>query len=141
MSRRYVRDSRGRFASTGSGRIYSAAAADTRTAGMIQRGNHQATFRAQRASSRRTDSPKAAAGQIARAYRGDMTGLRQDLRNTRRQGMKNMLDAARDVRTQGGIHPVDRALQKYKAGQLSKARLRRIVARHTLRSRSTDALR
>ena len=152
MGRRYTRDKKGRFASTGasgSGSIvnasgpgsisrkpvvFSAAAADTRTAGMIQRGNRRATVRATRATAK--DSPARAATRLARTQGNDIAGIRSDLRASRREALDFVKDAIGD---QGAAHPVARATSKYRQGKLSQGAVRRRLNRAILQERSTDS--
>ena len=145
MARRYNRDSKGRFARAGgpgsiSGKpvIFSAAAADTRTAGMIQRGSPRATFRASRSDEGAKYSPAGAARRMARNYRQDPEGLRADLKISRRRATQEMGFEIVDARKSGNIHPVDRALSRRKSGRISERRLRQIIARSQLKARSTD---
>lgn len=86
MARRYVRDSKGRFASTGgSGRFRSQFAANTRLAGKYEQAikkegdwelnkpNLPVRAVAPTRSTRRTSA------RMSNLYRGDVKGLRQDL--------------------------------------------------------------
>ena len=146
MARRYNRDSKGRFARAGgpgsiSNRpvVFSAAAADTRTAGMIQRGNPRATFRATRAGEEAKYSPKGAARRMARTYRQDPEGLRADLKISRREARQELAFEIADARKTGSTHPVDRALSRKKSGRIDERKLRQIIARGQLKARSTDA--
>lgn len=103
MARRYVRDSKGRFARTGgsgSSRIKSQFAANTRLAGAYERaikkndGDWELSSKQTRGLPVRavapTRSTRRTAARMSNLYRGDVAGLKQDLHN--------MTAQARDVK-------------------------------------------
>ena len=131
MARRYVRDSKGRFARTGgsgSSRIRSQLAANTRLAGQYQRAmekegdwelnkpNLPVRAVAPTRSTRRTSA------RMANLYRGDVKGLRQDLHMmTEEASGRAMTRLTRDVARGRAPNPRTEA----QAARMLQRRLRR----------------
>ena len=131
MARRYVRDSKGRFASTGgsgSSRIRSQFAANTRLAGKYEQAmkkegdwelskpNLPVRGVAPTRSTRRTS------GRMSNAYRGDVAGLRSDLNIMTRNAQGRAMDRlTRDVARGRAPNPKSEA----QAARMLQRRLRR----------------
>jgi len=115
MARRYVRDSKGRFASTGSNRVYSQRAANTRLAGKygqaikkndgdweLIKPNLPVKGVAPTKSTRRTSA------RMSNLYRGDIKGLRDDLELLVQGSQdKAMAKLTRDIKTGKSRMPKD----------------------------------
>ena len=130
MARRYIRDSRGRFAPTGSSRIRSPIAAQTRLAGKYEQaikkndGDWELTKPnlpvrgvAPTKNTRRTS------GRLSNMYTGNVRDLRADMRNMYEDAKVSSLNRlARDIRAGRAKNPGN---NEAKAARMLQARLRR----------------
>ena len=130
MARRYIRDSRGRFARTGSSRIKSPIAAQTKLAGKYEQAikkndgdwelmkpNLPVRGVAPTRSTRRTSA------RMSNTYRGDVRGLRQDMRNEYESARATSLNKlARDISRGRAKNPGN---NEAKAARMLQSRLRK----------------